>query len=86
MKSSVSYKNCLIRSESFQLAQSSSWIPRYTLTRQDAANKWNGTLSHHDRLDKCFGRKTQPTNSPCRTRFGGSIETQVQNDAREMAG
>ncbi len=54
MKSSISYKNCLIRSESFQLTQSSSWIPRYTLTRQDTNSKWNGAPSHHDRLDKVF--------------------------------
>jgi hypothetical protein len=54
MKSSISYKNCLIRGESFQLTQSSGWIPRYTLTRQDARNKWNGTPSHHDRLDQVF--------------------------------
>jgi hypothetical protein len=54
MKSSISYKNCLIRSESFQLSQSSSWIPRYTLTRQDTNSKWNGSPSHHDRLDKVF--------------------------------
>ncbi|HMA81458.1 MAG TPA: hypothetical protein VKR81_11230 [Candidatus Binatia bacterium] len=54
MKNSISYKNCLIRGESFQLAQSSGWIPRYTLTRQDAMNKWNGAPSHYDRLDQVF--------------------------------
>jgi hypothetical protein len=54
MKSSISYKNCLIRSESFQRAQSGSWIPQYTLTRQDTKNKWNGTPSHQTRLDNVF--------------------------------
>jgi len=54
MKSSISYKNCLIRSESFQLAQSSSWIPRYALTRQDANSERNRTPSRHDRLDIVF--------------------------------
>lgn len=54
MKSSISYKNCLIRSESFQLVQSSGWIPRYTLTLQGAKSNWKGALSHHDRLDKVF--------------------------------
>lgn len=54
MKSSISYKNCFIRSESFQLAQSSGWIPRYTLTLQGANSNWKGALSHHDRLDKVF--------------------------------
>lgn len=54
VKNSIYYKNCLIRGESFQLAESSGWIPRYTLTRQDVRNKWNGTPSHHDRLDQVF--------------------------------
>jgi hypothetical protein len=59
MKNSISYKNCLIRGESFQLGQSRGWIPRYTLTRQDARNKWNGTPSHHDRLDQVFGTEDE---------------------------
>jgi hypothetical protein len=54
MKNSICYKNCLIRGESFQLAQGSGWIPRYTLTRLDARNKWNGAPFHHDRLDQVF--------------------------------
>ena len=54
MKSSLSNKNCLIRGESFQPAQSSGWIPRYALTLQGAQSNWQGALSHHDRLDKVF--------------------------------
>ena len=54
MKSKISYKNCLIRSESFQLGQSGSWIPRYTLTRQNTDNHSSATPSHHDRLDKVY--------------------------------
>ncbi len=54
MKNNVTYKNCLIRGESFQLAQSSGWVPRYTLTRQDAMNRRNGAPSHYDRLDQVF--------------------------------
>ena len=59
MKSVISYKNCLVRSESFQLGQSDSWIPRYTLTCQDNQSKWNGAPSHHDRLDKVFCTETE---------------------------
>ena len=59
MKRSISYKNCLIRSESFQLAQSSSWIPRYTLTRQDTNSEWKGAPSHRDRLDKVFSTENE---------------------------
>jgi hypothetical protein len=54
MKNSICYKNCLIRGESFQLATGSGWIPRYTMTRQDAENKKNGTSWQHDRLDQVF--------------------------------
>ena len=54
MKRDISYKNCLIRSESFQLTQSSSWIPRYILRRQNSNAEGNGAPSHHDRLDKVF--------------------------------
>jgi hypothetical protein len=54
MKSIISYKNRLIRGESFQLAQSSGWIPRYSLTLQGANSSPKGALSHHDRLDQVF--------------------------------
>ena len=50
----MSYKNCLIRGESFQLTQSSGWIPRYILTSPDVRNGWSYSPSHHDRLDQVF--------------------------------
>lgn len=59
MKRNISYKNCLIFSESFQLSQSSSWIPRYTLTRQEPNLQYNPSPSHHDRLDKVFGTENE---------------------------
>jgi hypothetical protein len=59
MKGNISYKNCVIRGESFQLAQSSGWIPRFILMRQDSDRTWNGPPSHHDRLDKVFGTKNE---------------------------
>ena len=57
MESSISYKNCLIRGESFQLPQSDSWIPRYTLMRENDVSESDGSLTHHDRLDKVFWTK-----------------------------
>ena len=48
------YRNCLIRSESFQLAQSDSWIPRYVLTHQDSDRMRDVAPSYHDRLDIVF--------------------------------
>jgi hypothetical protein len=59
MESSISYKNCLIRGESFQLPQSDSWIPRYTLMRENDVSESDGTLTHHDRLDKVFWTKNE---------------------------
>lgn len=54
MKNAVSYKNCLVRGESFQLAQSSSWIPRYSLVLQGPNSNPQDALSYHDRLDQVF--------------------------------
>jgi hypothetical protein len=59
MKRYTSYKNCLIFSESFQLSQSSSWIPRYALTRQEPNLQADASPSHHDRLDKVFGTESE---------------------------
>jgi hypothetical protein len=59
MKNSVSYKNCLIQSESFQLSQSSGWIPRYSLAHQDADKRWNAAPLHYDRLDQVFCTKQE---------------------------
>ena len=35
MKSVVTYKNCLIRSESFQREKNGDWIPQYNCTREE---------------------------------------------------
>jgi hypothetical protein len=59
MKRNFSYKDCLIRSDSFQLSQSSSWIPRYILTRENRESEGNDTPSSHDRLDKVFGTENE---------------------------
>lgn len=54
MKSSISYQNCLIRGESFQLEKTGKWVPQYILRRQDSKNKLNDFLSHQAKLDKTF--------------------------------
>jgi hypothetical protein len=59
MKRNFSYKDCLIRSDSFQLSQSNSWIPRYILTRENRESEGNDTPSRHDRLDKVFGTENE---------------------------
>ena len=50
MKTMISYKNCLIRSESFQFGLNGGWIPRYAIMHQGADR--DASPSHHDRLDK----------------------------------
>lgn len=53
MKFKISYKNCLIHSESFQLGQG-DWIPRYALSSQDGIAGRSSIPSYHDCLDKVF--------------------------------
>jgi hypothetical protein len=59
MKRTLWYKNCLIRAESFQLSESSSWIPRYNLTHEGPAGNSSSDPSHRDRLDKVFWSETE---------------------------
>jgi hypothetical protein len=54
MKSSISYKSCLIRGESFQRKKDGKWVPQYTLRRQDTKNQVSDFLSHQAKLDKTF--------------------------------
>lgn len=54
MKNRLSYKNCVIQGESFQLSQSTGWIPRYSLTRPGADKRSNAASLHYDRLDQVF--------------------------------
>jgi hypothetical protein len=58
MKSSISYKSCLIRGESFQPKKGGEWVPQYTLRRQDTKNKLSDFLSHQAQLDKTFPRES----------------------------
>jgi len=54
MKSSISYKSCLIRGESFKRKKDGKWVPQYTLRRQDTKNQVSDFLSHQAQLDKTF--------------------------------
>ncbi len=55
MKNTVPYKNCLIRCESFQWAESSGWVPRYALMCPAVGSRRSGMRAFHDRLDEVFG-------------------------------
>ena len=48
MGRTISYINCVIHIQSFELMPSSGWIPRFTLTCSD------NSLLCRDRLDKVF--------------------------------
>jgi hypothetical protein len=54
MKSSISYKNCLIRGESFQREKNGTWVPQYTLERQNTKNSGNFFPSHQYQLHEIF--------------------------------
>jgi len=54
MKSSISYKNCLIRGESFQREKNGKWVPQYTLTRHETGNKRTRFPSQQYQLNEIF--------------------------------
>jgi hypothetical protein len=54
MKSSISYKNCLIRGESFQREKNGKWIPQYNLTLQNTGSERKGFPSQQYQLNKAF--------------------------------
>ncbi len=59
MKHAISYKNYLIRGESFQPTQNSGWIPRYVLQREPPNADTGPARLGHDRLDKAFGSEIE---------------------------
>jgi len=52
MRSDISYKNHLIRFESFQREENGKWIPQYYFTRQD--NRKNDFPSQQYQLNEAF--------------------------------
>lgn len=54
MKSSIAYKNCLIRGESFQRETNGKWISQYTLTRQNSSHKGSEFPSQQYQLHTAF--------------------------------
>jgi hypothetical protein len=54
MKSTVSYKNYVIRAESFQREKSGDWIPQYNFTRQNIASKGNDFPAQQYQLNEAL--------------------------------
>ena len=48
------YKNYLIRGESFQREERGTWVPQYTVTRQDAATEKKEYPSHQYQFNQAY--------------------------------
>ena len=59
MKNSISYKNCLIRGESFQREKNGTWVPQYALTRQEAGDKENYFPSYQYQFSEAFPTESE---------------------------
>ena len=59
MKSSISYKTCLIRGESFQREKNGKWIPQYMLTRQNTGSEIKGFPSQQYQLNEAFATEDE---------------------------
>jgi hypothetical protein len=59
MKNGISYKNCLIRGESFQREKNGTWVPQYTLTRQETGSKENAFPSYQYQFNEAFPTESE---------------------------
>ena len=62
LKSSISYKNCLIRGESFQREKNGTWVPQYTVTCQKPKNTGNHFPSQQYQLSEIFPTEDEANN------------------------
>lgn len=54
MKNDISYKNCVIRGESFQREKNGAWVAQYTVTLPEAARKANKFPSSQYQFEEAF--------------------------------
>ena len=54
MKQDTLYKNHLIHGESFQREKNGTWVPQYTVTRQDAATEKKDYPSHQYQFNHTY--------------------------------
>jgi hypothetical protein len=59
MRSSVSYKNCLIHGESFQREKSGKWTAQYLVTRLNAGSERTGFPSQQYQLNDVFSSEDE---------------------------
>jgi len=54
VKNGISYKNCLIRAESFQREKNGTWLAQYNVVRQEGGGKGTGFPSSQYQFDTTF--------------------------------
>lgn len=53
------YKDYLIRGESFQREEHGTWVPQYTVIRQDAAAEKKDYPSHQYQFNQAYGTERE---------------------------
>ena len=53
------YKNYLIRGESFQREERGTWVPQYTVIRQDATTEKKDYPSHQYQFNQAYGTERE---------------------------
>ena len=59
MKNAMSYKNCLIRGESFQRENNGAWVAQYTVTLPETARKANNLPSSQYQCSEAFPTESE---------------------------
>ena len=59
MNVGIPYKNCVIRGEAFQREKNGTWIPQYTLIRQETGNNKNDFPSQQYQLNEVFPTESE---------------------------
>ena len=59
MNDDIIYKDYLIRGESFQREEHGTWVPQYTVTRQDAATEKKEYPSHQYQFNQAYSTERE---------------------------
>lgn len=59
MNNGTIYKDYLIRGESFQREEHGTWVPQYTVIRQDAATEKKEYPSHQYQFNHAYGTERE---------------------------
>ncbi|OGQ83594.1 MAG: hypothetical protein A3F90_09515 [Deltaproteobacteria bacterium RIFCSPLOWO2_12_FULL_60_19] len=59
MKNGISYKNRLIRAESFQREKNGTWVAQYTVVRQEGGGQGTGFPSSQYQFNEAFPTESE---------------------------